>query len=97
MVLGNGKSDDLFVPTRDVRGRRNPAEVRLPDDRPRGWRCVTQLVERCPDLAERGAIPLAFDAPTGTGAAGTNSSGRWCVVASSDHAVGLLSMTSYGL
>ena len=60
------------------------------------WRCVTQLVERCPDLAERGAIPLALDAPTETDAAGTNSSGPRRMMPSVDDAIGLIPMTSYG-
>jgi len=60
------------------------------------WRCVTQLLECCPDLAERGAIRLAFDAPTATDAAGTNSSRPRRVMLSLDDAIGLISMTSYG-
>ena len=76
MLLENGKPDELFVSTRDVRGRRNPAEVSFRECGRTGRRCVSQLVERCTDLAERGAIPLAFDALTVADVAGTNSSGR---------------------
>jgi hypothetical protein len=86
----------LFVPTRDVRGRRNPAEIPFHIGGRMGWRRVNQLVERCPDLAERGAIPLAFDAPTETDTAGTNSFGLCRAMPSSDAAVKLIPMTSHG-
>jgi hypothetical protein len=58
-----------------------------------GWRCVTQLVERCLDQAEWGAVPLVCDAPSETG---TNSSGRCGMMPSSDHPVDLIPMTSNG-
>jgi hypothetical protein len=58
MLLGNGKPDDLFVPTRDVRGRR---VVPYRSGGRMGLRCVTQWVEFCADLAESGGLLLVSD------------------------------------
>jgi hypothetical protein len=64
------------------------------------WWCVTQLVKRRPDfsdwdLAERGALLLAFFAPAETDADGTNSSDRTRVIFTSGDAIELLTMTSH--
>jgi hypothetical protein len=90
MLLENGKPDDLFVPTRNVRGRRDPAEVPYRHGGRMGVRFVTQPVERCPVLA---GCSLASDAPTDRG---TNSSGPCRAMLFRDRAGGHKSMSSYG-
>ena len=86
MLLGNGKPDDLFVPTRDVRGRR---VVPYRSGGRMGLRCVTQWVEFCADLAESGGAPVGFRQ-------GTISSKPWRVVPSRYRAGGFKSMISNG-
>jgi len=90
MLLENGKPDDLFVPTRDVLGRRDPAELPYRYGGRMGVRCVTRLVERCPELA---GLLLASNAPTDTG---TNSSDPRRAMPFRDRAGGCKSMALYG-
>jgi len=84
MLPGNVKWDDQFVLNRDGRGRRNPAEVPFHAGGRMGWRSVTELAQRRPDVTERGAILLALDV-----AEGINASRPYRAMASFDDAVSL--------
>ena len=54
------------------------------------------MVERCPDLAKRDAVPQVFDALSEADATGTNSCGLPRLMPATDQAIGILSMSSYG-